>query len=225
MPRSEKITESSSGRKETGGVPGTESNLRDGGQAEGSVSSSKSSEVVNYEISKTVKQIDRPVGDVENISAAVLVADQFKPGAQGEQGKYVPMSDEKLASIKKMVTTAIGLDADRGDRVEVVSMPFKKEMLKAGPAETGPALYDYLPYAKYLLLVICAILLYLVLLRPVIKTLRGETGAYSYRDFPELPDESGQDSGSLDSSARLRRELENSSVTPTQVVRTWLKEG
>lgn len=225
VPRSEKITESESGRRETGGVPGTASNLGDAEQTGGSVGSTKSSEVVNYEISKTVKQIDRPVGDVKNISAAVLVADKFQPGAQGEEGTHVPLSDEKLASIRKMVVTAIGLDAGRGDQVEVVSMPFKKEMLDAGPVETGPGVYDYLPYIKYLVVLVCAVLLYLALLRPMVKTLRGEAGVHRQGNAPELANSYEEEPMALDSPARLRRELENSSVTPAQVVRTWLKEG
>ncbi|MCF8024335.1 MAG: flagellar M-ring protein FliF [Desulfobacteraceae bacterium] len=225
VPRSEKITESTSGRRQSGGVPGTESNLGEARQTGDSTASTKSSEVINYEISKTVKQVERPVGEVENISAAVLVADKFKPGGSGEKGTYVPLSDEKLTSIRKMVVSAIGLDNSRGDRVEVVSMPFEKEVLNAGPSTTEPGIYDYLPYIKYLIVLVCALLVYLFLLRPVIKTLRGETGSYQQDSWPELAYESEEGSKSMDSPARLRKEIENSSVTPAQVVRTWLKEG
>lgn len=226
VPRSEEITESESGSSRAGGVPGTESNLGDGGEENGeTVSDTTSSEVVNYEISKTVKQTRRPAGDVENISAAVMVADTYDPEANGGEGGYEAVPPEKVESIRKMVTSAVGLNPDRGDRVEVVSMPFEKQELEEGSMETSPAFYDYLPYAKYLVLAVCAVLVYLALIRPLVKTLGRQTGP-SYGGYaPELADESAGQGGALDAPAQLRGEIGQHSVTPAQVVKTWLKEG
>jgi flagellar M-ring protein FliF len=223
VPRSEKITESESGYKKSGGVPGVQSNLGEDKPAQGGpVPSSKSSETVNYEISKTVKQIKSPVGKVNQITAAVLVAQPFDPAANGGKGAHKPMPADRIASIRKMVATAIGLNTERGDRIEVVSMPFQKEMLEPAPASGEPSLYDYVPYVKYLLLLICAVLLYLALVRPMVKTLRREALP------PEpaaLEEGSAQEAKALDGPARLRSEIANSSVTPAQVVKAWLKEG
>lgn len=226
VPRSEKITESRSGGRQVGGVPGTASNLGNGAAAAGQrVPETETSEVINYEVSKTVKQIQRPAGVVKSISAAVLVADPFVPDANNGQGGYVPVPDQKLETIRKMVVSAIGLDPERGDQVEVVSMPFQKEMLDAGPVAKSPSLYDYLPYIKYLVLAVCALLVYLALLRPMIKTLRGETKTHPESTALELAGGFAEDAQALDPPARLRKELENFSVTPAQVVKTWLKEG
>jgi len=227
VPRSEKITESRSGRERGGGVPGTESNLGDNQEAGGSMmTESRNSEVINYEISKTVKQIQRPVGDIKQISAAVLVADTFDPAANDGEGQWVPMAPEKRDSIRTMVSSALGLDADRGDRVEVVSMPFQKEMAEAGTRETSSGVYDYLPYAKYILLLICALLVYLALVRPMIRTLRGQVVAQQQQYAAELPDAYGhQQTKALDAPTALRGELDSFSVTPAQVVKAWLKEG
>ncbi|MGM0452550.1 MAG: flagellar basal-body MS-ring/collar protein FliF [Thermodesulfobacteriota bacterium] len=227
VPRSEQITESQSGRKQTGGVPGVESNLGDEESADSSaIPTSKNSESVNYEINKTVRQINNPVGTVENITAAVLVADKYNPAANNGEGAHEPIPDEKRASIRKMVTTAIGLDTGRGDRIEVESMPFQENMGQvAAQPESGPTVYDYVPYVKYAVLLFCALLVYLALVRPMIKTLRGEAVQYN-RTVAELEDELGaDDTKALDPPATLRRELADSSVTPTQVIRTWLKEG
>jgi flagellar M-ring protein FliF len=187
---------------------------------------SRNSEVINYEISKTVKQIQRPVGDIKQISAAVLVADTFDPAANDGEGQWVPMAPEKRDSIRTMVSSALGLDAERGDRVEVVSMPFQKETAEAGTRETSPGLHDYLPYAKYILLLICAFLIYLALVRPMIRTLRGQAVAQQPQYATELPDAYGhQQTKALDAPAALRGELDSFSVTPAQVVKAWLKEG
>ncbi|MBW1778358.1 MAG: flagellar M-ring protein FliF [Deltaproteobacteria bacterium] len=226
VPRSEKITKSQSGQLNTGGIPGTESNLGMADAVGAPVPEIRSSELTNYEITKTIKKIQRPVGDVKQISAAVLVADTFDPQANGGKGGWAPIPPEKLESIRKMVVSAIGLDASRGDRIEVVSMPFQKEMLETNGQKTEPSLYEYLPYVKYLLLVICAVLLYLMLVRPVIRTLRGEAVLPPPGGVAELPEESGsRDTKALDAAMRLRKELEDFSVTPAQVVKAWLREG
>ncbi len=224
VPRSEQVTESASGRRESGGVPGVASNLGDGSASGQSIPSSKSSEVTNYEISKTVKQIKSPVGKIENISVAVLVSEVLQSGTAAEEGSPPALSAEKLASIERMVTSAIGLNPERGDRIEVVSMPFQKTMLEGGAVESVPRMYEYLPYVKYVVLLLCAVLLYWVLIRPLMKTLRGETVQYN-KTVSEVELELGQDRKALDPPARLREELAQNSVTPTQVIRTWLKEG
>jgi flagellar M-ring protein FliF len=226
VPRSEKITESESGYKTSGGVPGVQSNLNDDRRLEsGAIPSSKSSELINYEINKTVKRIKSPVGKINQLTAAVLVADAFDPAANGGKGAHVPLSADKIASVRKMVETAIGLDADRGDRIEVVSMPFEQAGRAAtAPAETG-SVYDYVPYVKYLLLLVCAVLLYLALVRPMVKTLRQEALPPAPATAGALEDAGAHEAVALDGPAKLRLEIANSSVTPAQVVKTWLKEG
>jgi hypothetical protein len=105
-------------------------------------------------------------------------------------------------------------------------MPFEKSGRAVSDQGESGSLYDYVPYVKYLLLLICAVLLYLALVRPMVKTLRQEA-------LPPAPATAGalEDGGAheaaaaLDGPAKLRHEISNSSVTPAQVVKTWLKEG
>ncbi len=227
VPRSEKVTESSSGYRKSGGIPGVESNLGD--SEEGTteqIPSTRSSEVVNYEISKTVSRTESPVGKVEKINAAVLVEDPFDPSADGGKGAHVPMAEKKLESIRKMVSTAVGIDKNRGDRIEVVSMPFKQEMMgAAGTSESEPSFYDYLPYAKYPVLAILAFIIYLALIRPIVKTLSAEYLPAERRESEIEGTPEQEPKKALDSPERLKQELDSFSVTPAQVVKTWLKEG
>jgi flagellar M-ring protein FliF len=224
VPRSEKITASASGVRQTGGVPGVESNLGGDASTDSSIPTTQSSETTNYEISKTVKQTVSPLGRVKNISAAVLLAEQIKPGDKAGEGTPIPFSEADIESIKKMMTTALGIDTERGDRIEVVAMPFKQNMLEISETGSGPAVYDYIPYIKYLALIFCAVLLYRFLIRPVLKTLRGESIMYN-KTVKQLEHENVQEMKALDPPARLRQELAQNSVTPTQVIKAWLKEG
>ena len=77
----------------------------------------------NYLNSRTVETYSGAVGNVRRITAAVLVNDRFDPNAApGAQAQ--PRTPEELARIQALVQSAIGLDADRGDVISVVSVPF-----------------------------------------------------------------------------------------------------
>jgi flagellar M-ring protein FliF len=224
VPRSESVTESKSGKNQSGGVPGVESNLKENSSANSLTQSSQTSEVTNYEISKTVRKIVNPVGKIKNISAAVLLSEKMSIGANGGQATTVPFSAEEMEAIRKMVASALGIDVARGDRIEVVSMPFSQKLLEAGATDSGRSVYDYLPYIKYFLFLVGAFFLYRLLVRPVITTLRAESTTYN-KTVEELESEYAQDIKALDPPERLRRELAENSVTPTRVIRAWLNEG
>src|SRR6056297_980181 len=231
VPRSEKSTEKTSGASASGGIPGTESNLRDGSGSSSGTASSSSSETVNYEINKTVNRIQDSVGDIERLSVAVLIKDKFMPGGQGQEGEYQARSQEELNSFKAMVSSALGLKSSRGDTIEVVSMPFKKTPVEGTKVSTPSGYYKYLPYVKYLLIVIGLVLLYFFLIRPLLRTLRGESVQYpmTVRELEEGYGEEGQSARELEPTAQLKRQIEQEiaekRTTPAQVIRVWLKEG
>ncbi|MEZ4483680.1 MAG: hypothetical protein R2864_03495 [Syntrophotaleaceae bacterium] len=83
---------------------------------------------------------------------------------------------------------------------------------------------------KYGLLTVAALLLYFLLLRPVIKTLKGESKMVEhYKTVEELESElSGrplQLEGPNAEAAKLREQVMNSGNVPAQIIKTWLKEG
>ncbi len=223
VPRSEQITESKSGQEQAGGIPGVESNLKGNASAESMPFSVQTSETTNYEISKTVRKIINSAGNVKSISAAVLLSDRITPKAQGGDGKPVPFSPEEIDLITKIVSSALGIDKARGDRIEVVSMPFSTSLTE-GYAESEPSVKDYLPYAKYLLLAILGFLLYRLMIKPLMKTLKAESTMHN-KTVKELETEYVKDVKALDPPERLRRELEQNSLNPARVVKAWLKEG
>ena len=80
----------------------------------------------------------REAGIVKQLSVAVLV-DGVSAG-EGVRASYQPRTPEELDQIGALVRGAIGFDAERGDRVEVINMEFAPADLPAGRA--GDALRD-----------------------------------------------------------------------------------
>jgi len=231
---SEQVSEEKSGRQGSGGVPGVQANLEGGGTSTNSTPTSRTDETTNYEVSKIVnKQVD-PVGVIESVSVAVLVADKAAPAIDGKEPEFQPRTSEELAAIEKMITSALGLDNERGDRINVTSMPFVNDLLDQPlPAPSATErINDFLPLVRYLLLALGALLLYLVLVRPMLKSLRqtGSAPQAQYKTVEALENEiSGEKPAQLgmtkDPAERLRQQLMQSQSSPTQVVKAWLQES
>ncbi|MGH2368062.1 MAG: flagellar basal-body MS-ring/collar protein FliF [Chloroflexota bacterium] len=96
------------------GVPGAEAiptyQGEDAGAAGQNATYQRSDVTTNYEISSEKQQIVRAPGEIKNIGIAVTV-DQSVQAAQVDQ-------------ITQLVTAAAGLQAQRGDQISVVSLPF-----------------------------------------------------------------------------------------------------
>ncbi|HKK01558.1 MAG TPA: flagellar basal-body MS-ring/collar protein FliF [Desulfuromonadales bacterium] len=233
--RSEKVTKEKSGTAVQGGVPGVQANLKGasgGASAKPTIiPSSRSTDTTNYEISKTISKIVSPVGTIKSLSVAVLVADTSKSGPDGKTPVYVPRKASELQSIQNMVSSALGIEATRGDQIKVVSMPFQNEFAKMPltPAPTS-GLYRYLPYVKYGLLTLGLLLLYFLLVRPLLKTLQAEAPTQHYKTVEELENEltdepRGQLPAPADPAQKLRQEMADAQSNPAQVIRKWLKEN
>lgn len=80
-----------------------------------------------YEISKTLKTQIKETGGVKKLSVAVLV-----DGTYGQDGKYQARPKPDMDQMTTLVKTAMGFNAERGDVVEVINMPF-------APSEAPPA--------------------------------------------------------------------------------------
>ena len=80
-------------------------------------------ETVNYEISSKTLETVRESGAVKKLSVAVVVDGLTKTDANG-QSVYEPRKPEELAEIDRAVKAAIGFDEKRGDKVEVINLPF-----------------------------------------------------------------------------------------------------
>ncbi len=131
----------------------------------------RNEETVNYEISKTVKSQVREIGQVRKLSVAVLVDGLYTPDPKGGSPLYSPRSKEELDQITALVRSAVGYDPVRGDTLEVVNMRFavpEGEFTGASDMLLGMPKEDLFRIAEMLILAVVAILVILLVVRPLI---------------------------------------------------------
>jgi flagellar M-ring protein FliF len=83
-----------------------------------------SSDIENFEVSRTISTTQKPSNTIIKITAAVLLRENvaINPETGIEEGQ--PLAPEKIAEIEKLVSGAIGINAERGDTLTVSSSPF-----------------------------------------------------------------------------------------------------
>jgi len=244
--RSEQVETESNGGSSTGGIPGVQSNLQGntGGNTGGSTSSSKSSRTTNYEISKTIRKTINPVGAIKNVSVSVLLADRIIPAKdEKSQPTSETRSQKELQSVEHMIARALGLNTERGDKINVTSMPFIERAEDPSLAGKMPKnlLYEYLPLVKIGLYSIGALLFYFLLVRPIIKTMKTEVtnhnktvteleqavlDAKQAKEQAEMEQEPEDVEEYVpDAVIALRHEIMQNQVPTAYIIKNWINEG
>jgi flagellar M-ring protein FliF len=170
----QRSTERSSGASGgVGGVPGVMSNLQESKpQASSSQSSSyqRENETVNYEVNRLTRRTVASAGELRRITVAVLV-DGVKQAAGGSDSKetVVPRPAEELKQYEEIVKQAIGFNAQRGDVVQVASVPF--ERVQSG-AEEATGMFQVFerwsstPLVRHAFVLVLGVLFLLGVVRP-----------------------------------------------------------
>lgn len=158
------------------GIPGVASNIPGGAAqqyASSQGSSQKQDEMINYETSKTVTHVVESPVTLERQTVAILI-DGILPSQQGsvENAKqYVPRSEEDVKFYEDIIKKTVGFTSDRGDEISVKVMPFRE--MEAGDVQEAPR--EYVPIIlnvlKYLVPVVVALLFFLFVVRPLLKSL------------------------------------------------------
>jgi len=194
--RSQQLNEASDvGARPTGGVPGALSNapplpasapLQSPAPASGASGASGASAIqgpisvrkdvtTNYEVDKTIRHVDQPMGGIKRLSVAVVINYRRQVDANGKS-QMVPLNPLQLAQTEQLVKDAMGFDAARGDVVNVVNSTFTT----GDDRITGPELPfwkqpDNIDYAKshfkYVIYFLIALYLYFGLWRPSMRKL------------------------------------------------------
>nr|WP_229723962.1 flagellar basal-body MS-ring/collar protein FliF [Oxalicibacterium solurbis] len=129
----------------------------------------------NYEVDKTVRYVQQPMGGLKRLSVAVVVNYKRVTGKDGKSSLQ-PLSDAEKAQITDLVREAMGYNKDRGDTLNVVNSPFAtahEEPLP--PLWKRPEMIDMaIQAAKYVLLGIVLLILYRKVLRPMLNKLNPE---------------------------------------------------
>jgi flagellar M-ring protein FliF len=167
--RSFQVVEERDGKSSitTGGVPGTVSNLPGGEAPVSGDSAGKSvdrrSETRNYEVTKVVRHAVEPVGRIEGLQVAVVV-DGYWNAAKGKK-TFAPRPKAELDRIREIVSSAVGLNATRGDRITIDCLPFAEK--PDAKAEGSSGLEDVknlvAPYVPYIIGAVFVLLLTFVI--------------------------------------------------------------
>jgi flagellar M-ring protein FliF len=110
-------------------VRSLERSTRDAGEDSGE------SVVTNYEISRTVEHVIGSAANLKRISVAVMVDGLYVPQGEGEGEEsappvYQPRPADELTQLRGIIENAVGIDAERGDRVSVECFPFDKDIVR-----------------------------------------------------------------------------------------------
>ena len=226
------------------GIPGIQSNLPETSPALNKTTDSenttfaKQDRTVNYEIGKLTSRTLEPVGTMERISVAVLVDGTYQSNAK-EDGKlestYVPRSAEELTKIENLVKSAVNFVAARGDKVEVVNIPFESARIVEPEADSMieswlSKLKNYKPYFKYTFLSLFLILTFIFVVQPLIRwlTAQTETDTEILEQLPktvgELEEDYGADPKQLTFKDQVSQLIASDNEASVGVMRDWLKE-
>ncbi len=177
--RSTRTTEEATSRNETGGdnavtvgnnLPAAQAAANGGPSSQEQVE--RTEETVNYEISRKQRLQRKRGGTVRRLFVAIQVDGTYRDDGSGNM-VFTPRDREELAQLEALARSAVGIDEERGDRIEIVSRPFVQPEVAPTPE---PALLDSLlaRYGRYLETVLWLLLGLAVLLfgvRPLITRL------------------------------------------------------
>lgn len=140
-------------------------------ESESGSQSSRTEEISNFEISKTVRTHIRESGLVRRMSVAVMVDAQAAKNAEGEI-TYQARTPEELATLEALAKSAVGFDADRGDVFQIASLEFARpEEIFGDPDADALKLdkEDYFRIGQLAALFIVALLAVLFVMRPAVN--------------------------------------------------------
>ncbi len=93
---------------------------------------------INYEVDKTLKITQQPMGGIKRLSVAVVVNHKQETGKDGKP-RFRALTDEEKTAITDLVKEAMGYNKDRGDTLNVVNSAF---------AQVAPTAIEELPLWK-----------------------------------------------------------------------------
>ena len=179
MRSSQTTQEDSTEREPSSGDVGIENNLPGVGgdflsDGTPSATNSRTEEVTNYEISKTIRSTVRQSGNVQKLFISVLVDGRYTKDEEGNS-VYEPRPQEEMDKITALVRTATGFDEGRGDIIEVANMQFAQIDTESETIEDDTILgfekSDLLDMAEMIVVAVMLILVVLLVLQPMVSKL------------------------------------------------------
>ena len=215
------------------GVPGMASNNPDNiVNADGSVATqqspseqaSRNENVMNYEVSSKTEHRVTPFGTLEKLSIAVIVGDLVSQNEAGEV-VHTARTKDNLKTLEQLVAGAVGFNEDRGDSIEIHSMPLldlsgSSDVVMDGMMDTAL----YFEIARYGIAVLVLLLLAWFVMRPMAKRIQ----TIETKEQDVLPvDMQGFTAGNIESEhvqqmTKARQAVMNNPDRASRVVNEWV---
>jgi len=180
--RSEMLVETKSSSSLVGSVPGALSNQPPAKSSipeeltdEGSLSdlgngNSHNESTRNYEVDSTVTYIKHKVGKVERLAVSVALDYIATKNAAGEVS-YAARPEQEVANIRRLLLGGLGINAVRGDVLEIASVSFNRPDLAAIADEELWKSEIFQSYVRFGGSMFVILLTLLLIVRPIMKKL------------------------------------------------------
>ena len=86
-----------------------------------------STELKNYENSKTFETVKNPTNVITRIDAALLIRDKKVIDPETDEVSFEPVAPEVIQELENLVKSALGIKPERGDTLTITSQPFVDE--------------------------------------------------------------------------------------------------
>ncbi|ENM5840060.1 flagellar M-ring protein FliF [Vibrio mimicus] len=125
----------------------------------------------NFELDTTISHERKQSGVVNRQTVAVAVKSRSSVNSETGEVTYTPLSEADLNSIRQILIGTVGYSENRGDLLNVLSMPFAEpevEQIADVPIWEHPNFNDWIRWLASALVIIIVVL---VLVRPAMKKL------------------------------------------------------
>ncbi len=196
-----------------------------------SSSDTKSEEITNYEISRDIIKRKKELGDIKKLSIAVLVDGNYAYDDNTKEYIYMPHNTEAIEKLHALISSAVGLNAERGDVLEVVNMQFSNNKYESIDLDkefwTSDKIYETIKLAV-ILLILSLISLFLV--RPILKKLLNKNKKSAQDGNSINPNQSGinaevKEEEAVSITKKVNDIISESPEKATSMLRNWMKEN
>ncbi|MFZ6720272.1 flagellar basal-body MS-ring/collar protein FliF [Undibacterium sp. Ji49W] len=131
----------------------------------------------NFEVDKTIKYTQQPMGGVKRLSVAIVVNYKTETDKAGKTSTR-PLTDIEKTQITDLAREAMGFNKDRGDTLNVVNSPFaspEKETIVELPLWKQPDVIQMAKeFGKYALAALVLAYLFFGYLKPMLYKIMGK---------------------------------------------------
>lgn len=188
----------------------------------------------NFELDKTVSHTKNQPGTIKRLSVAVLVDNRAVMDEKTKKMTKTPLTAKEIDQIKLLVADAIGLNAQRGDSLNVINSDFvKPDPIAAIPEERFWQKEIFWSIVKQAAAAVFVLALIFGVLRPMLKTLASNRNVVSVAsDDQPIGDLtydgtiSIKDANDYESQLNLLRQVvDKEPKRVAQVVKNWVDRG